>query len=176
MARSDESAEVNGRPTFYEPRSEQIARFLLRLSLGAGLLSAVADRLGIWGSLGNPSVAWGTFSNFLSYTHQLCPWCPQVLLAPLGWSVTLAEALFGLLLILGVWLKPVAYCCSALTLVFAISMTAVLGIHAPLNYSVFVFSFAAALLGIVQQEPGLRPETRLGPRNAYEDLPITQRF
>jgi uncharacterized membrane protein YphA (DoxX/SURF4 family) len=129
---------------------------LLRLSLGAGLLSAVADRLGIWGPLGQRSVVWGNFGNFLTYTHQLCPWCPEAFVAPLGWGVTIAEGLIGILLILGVWLKPVACCCSALTLVFAISMTLALGIHAPLNYSVFVFSFAAALLGFGQQGVGTR--------------------
>ena len=129
---------------------------LLRLSLGAGLLSAVADRLGIWGSFGQRSVVWGNFSNFLTYTHQLCPWCSEAYVAPLGWGVTIAEGLIGILLILGVWPKPVAYCCSALTLVFAISMTLILGIHAPLNYSVFVFSFAAALLGVGEQGVGTR--------------------
>jgi uncharacterized membrane protein YphA (DoxX/SURF4 family) len=74
----------------------------------------------------------------------------------LGWGVTIAEGLIGILLILGVWPKPVAYCCSALTLVFAISMTLILGIHAPLNSSVFVFSFAAALLGVGEQGVGTR--------------------
>ncbi len=134
-------------------RMARVITFLLRLSLGGGLLSAVADRLGIWGPFGQRSVVWGNFNNFLSYTHQLCPWCPQAFVAPLGWGVTVAEALIGILLMLGVWLTPAAYCCSVLTLVFAISMTVILGIHAPLNYSVFVFSFAAALLGL--GEPGI---------------------
>ncbi len=137
-------------------RMALVITFLLRLSLGGGLLSAVADRLGIWGPFGQRSVVWGNFNNFLSYTHQLCPWCPQAFVAPLGWGVTVAEALIGILLMLGVWLKPVAYCCSALTLVFAISMTVILGIHAPLNYSVFVFSFAAALLGLGEPDIGAR--------------------
>jgi len=131
-----------------------VTTFLLRLSLGAGLLSAVADRLGIWGSFGQRSVVWGNFSNFLNYMRQLCPWCPEAFVASLGWGVTIAEGLIGIFLILGVWLKPVAYCCSALTLVFAISMMLILGIHAPLNYSVFVSSFAAALLRFGEQGVG----------------------
>ena len=37
------------------------ASLLLRIGLGVGFLSAVADRLGLWGAFGQPNVEWGNF-------------------------------------------------------------------------------------------------------------------
>jgi uncharacterized membrane protein YphA (DoxX/SURF4 family) len=135
-----------------EKRMRRAAPALLRLALGTGLLSAVADRFGLWGSPGTSSVAWGNMTSFMTYTGQLAPWCPPALLPTLAWSVTASEIVLGLLLLTGVKRKLVALCTSLLTLVFALSMTIVLGPHSPLNYSVFVFAFAAMVLGLSQQE------------------------
>jgi hypothetical protein len=41
------------------------ANLLLRVGLGVGFLSAVADRFGLWGAFGQPNVEWGNFSRFL---------------------------------------------------------------------------------------------------------------
>jgi uncharacterized membrane protein YphA (DoxX/SURF4 family) len=60
--------------------------------------------------------------------------------------VTVAEAGLGILLILGSFTRMASLLTGALSLVFALAMTFVLGIHAPLNYSVFVFSAASFLL------------------------------
>jgi hypothetical protein len=38
----------------------------LRFALGFSFLSAVADRFGLWGSFGDPHVAWGTFARFVA--------------------------------------------------------------------------------------------------------------
>ena len=43
----------------------------LRLALGIAFLAAVADRFGLWGSFGQPNVAWGDFSHFVAYTRKL---------------------------------------------------------------------------------------------------------
>jgi uncharacterized membrane protein YphA (DoxX/SURF4 family) len=135
-----------------EKRMRRAVPVLLRVALGAGLISAVADRFGLWGPPETPSVAWGNMTSFLTYTGQLAPWCPPALLPSLGWTVSVAEIVLGLLLLTGVKRKLVALCTSLLTLTFALSMTVVLGPHSPLNYSVFVFAFAAMLLGLSQQE------------------------
>ena len=52
-------------------RSGILSSVVLRLGLGLGFLSAVADRLGLWGAFGQPNVEWGNFSQFLEYTHTL---------------------------------------------------------------------------------------------------------
>ena len=126
--------------------ARSFATAFLRVVLGAGFLSAVADRFGLWGPPGHSLVAWGDFHNFLLYTATLNPWCPLAWIPLLGVSVTIAEAGLGVLLILGLFIRLAALLTGVLTLTFAAAMTIVLGVHAPLNYSVFVFSAASFLL------------------------------
>ena len=123
-----------------------LAIAFLRLAMGAGLLSAVADRFGFWGPPGTALVSWGNFHNFLLYTAKLNPWCPAACLPLLGAAVTILAAGLGILLILGLATRMSALLTGMVTLVFGAAMTFVLGVHAPLNYSVFVFSAASFLL------------------------------
>src|SRR3954449_12002544 len=73
----------------------------LRLALGIGFLSAVADRFGWWGPPGTPNVAWGNFGNYLAYTVKLNPWFPRGRIPAIGWAATVCEVCFGLMLIIG---------------------------------------------------------------------------
>jgi putative oxidoreductase len=123
-----------------------LAAAFLRLALGAGFLSAVADRLGFLGPPGAAMVSWGNFHNFLLYTARLNPWCPAACLPLLGVVVTVAEAGLGILLILGIFTRVAGLLTGMITLAFAAAMTFVLGVHGPLIYSVFVFSAASFLL------------------------------
>ena len=52
-------------------RNGGLSSVVLRLGLGLGFLSAVADRFGLWGAFGRPNVEWGNYSRFLEYTHSL---------------------------------------------------------------------------------------------------------
>ena len=52
-------------------RWDSFSSVFLRYALALGFLSAVADRFGLWGSFGQPNVAWGSFSRFLEYTRRL---------------------------------------------------------------------------------------------------------
>ncbi|MBV8438534.1 MAG: DoxX family protein [Silvibacterium sp.] len=122
------------------------ARLFLRMAIGAGFLSAVADRFGLWGPAGTPSVAWGNFQNFLTYTARLNPWCPERLIPVLGWISTLAEMVLGVALILGFQIRITALLSGVLSLCFALAMTFTLGVHAPLNFSVFVCAAGSFLL------------------------------
>src|ERR1700757_2540601 len=92
------------------------AAFFLRIALGVGFLSAVADRFGFWEPAGAQSVAWGNFQSFLAYTAKLNPWCPAPLIPVLGWAVTLAETVLGLALILGFQIRIASLCSGLLTL------------------------------------------------------------
>jgi putative oxidoreductase len=132
--------------------SFHLAGLFLRLSLGAGFLSAVADRFGIWGTTGSPSVAWGNFHNFLLYTGKLNPWCPAALLPALGWTATIAEIILGVLLILGLFTRVAGLGSGLPTLCFALAMSFTLGVHAPLNYAVFVCSAASFLLAMIDAD------------------------
>lgn len=124
----------------------RIALTLLRFALAAGLLSAVADRFGLWGPPGKPLVAWGSFAAFLTYTSKLNPWCPTRLIPALGWAATIAEIVLGLSLIAGFRLRQTGAAVAVLTTIFAVAMTFTLGVEAPLNYSVFSFAASAYVL------------------------------
>jgi len=100
-------------------RPSNLAVAFLRLALGAGFLSAVADRMGFWGPPGTSLVSWGNFHNFVLYTAKLNPWCPAACLPLLGVSVTIAEAGLGILLILGLSTRVAALLTGMIALAFA---------------------------------------------------------
>lgn len=130
----------------WQVKCARYAVVYLRVSLGAGFLSAVADRFGIWGPPGARLVAWGNFHNFLRYTAILNPWFPHSWIPVVGWLATICEASLGVALLLGFRTRAVAFCSGLLTLAFALGMICGVGVKAPLNYSVFVISAAAFVL------------------------------
>src|SRR3984957_165637 len=111
------------------------ATLLLRIGLGVGFLSAVADRLGLWGAFGQPNVEWGNFSRFLEYTHTLNWYLPDAMTLPLGLIATGAEIVLGFLLLFGWRTRAAALFSALLMLAFAVAMTLALGIKAPLNFA-----------------------------------------
>lgn len=125
----------------------------LRLALGISFLSAVADRFGLCGAYGQPNVAWGNYARFVDYTAKLNPFLPLALIPVLAALSTAAEALFGLLLVIG-WKTRIASLLSgALLTAFALAMTLALGVKAPLNYSVFSAAGGALLLAVCNEFP-----------------------
>ena len=125
---------------------ERIAPLTLRWALGATLLSAVADRFGVWGPPGAVNVSWGDWSHFVAYTSKVNGFLPATLAPVLAVLATAAELALGLALILGVWRRPVARASCGLLTLFALTMTLSFGVKAPLNFSVFADAAAALLL------------------------------
>jgi uncharacterized membrane protein YphA (DoxX/SURF4 family) len=139
--------------TVNESKFADYATLLLRIGLGVGFLSAVADRLGLWGAFGQPNVEWGNFSRFLEYTHTLNWYLPARMILPLGIIATGAEILFGLLLLVGWRTRTAALLSGLLLLTFGVSMTLALGIKAPLNYAVLTGIGGALLLASRESFP-----------------------
>src|SRR5260221_9526157 len=135
----------------------RIAPLLLRLALGVTLLSAVADRFGIWGPPGAATVAWGDWTHFVAYTAKVNSFLPSALAPALAIVATAAEALLGITLILGIFRRPVAFASAALFALFDGAMTVSFGVKAPLNFFVFVDFAAAFLLGSCPPSPKLTP-------------------
>src|SRR5262249_24233775 len=52
-------------------RSLEFSSLFLRIAPGTSFLSAVADRLGLWGGFRQPNVSWGSFARFIVYTATL---------------------------------------------------------------------------------------------------------
>lgn len=127
-------------------RLSNAAPVAMRAALGAGFLSAVADRFGLWGPSGTPGVAWGEFAQFLQYTGTLLPYLPTKLVAVAGWAATVAEFVLGVALLVGVRVRLVALASGILLLTFALAMTTALGPEPPLSYSVWTAAAGAFLL------------------------------
>ena len=139
--------------TVKDSKFADYATLLLRIGLGVGFLSAVADRLGLWGAFGQPNVEWGNFSRFLEYTHTLNWYLPAGMILPLGIIATGAEILFGLLLVVGWRTRVAALLSGLLLLTFGVSMTLALGIKAPLNFAVLTGIGGALLLASRESFP-----------------------
>ena len=148
-----------------------VSTVLLRLALGISFLSAVADRFGLWGVYGQPDVAWGNYARFVEYTAKLNWFLPAATIPALAMTSTAAETLFGLLLILGWKTRLVALLSGALLAIFALTMTAALGVKAPLNFSVFSAAGGALLLGARDCRFSL--DEVLRRTVAKRDMPVT---
>jgi putative oxidoreductase len=127
----------------------RVGMWYLRLGLGTAFLAAVTDRFALWGAHGTPNVSWGDFGHFIAYTAQLNWFLPSAMIPALAWTVTVAESALGVALLLGLYLRPVAYASAALLTMFALAMTVALGVKAPLNFSVFTAAGGALLLGAI---------------------------
>lgn len=121
-----------------------MVKLFLRLSLAAGFLSAVADRIGLWP---DQVSAWGNWADFVSYTAVLLPWFSVSVVSVFAGIATAAEVIFGFCLILGYKTRIVGRLSGILLLMFGVSMAVSLGMKAPLDYSVFAASAAAFALG-----------------------------
>ncbi|WP_040679198.1 DoxX family membrane protein [Niabella aurantiaca] len=117
-------------------------QLFLRIAIAATMLSAVADRFGFWGK----NSAWGNWENFEKYTAQLTFFLSPALSKFAACAATFLEIVLSILLLSGFKIKLTATATGILLLVFALSMSASLGMKAPLDYSVWVGSAAAFLL------------------------------
>ena len=134
----------------------QYSAIFLRIALGIGFLSAVADRFGWWGAPGANGVAWGNFDKFLAYTGQLNPFMPSSLIPAVGYIATGTEIILGAALIIGFRLRESAFLSGLLLLAFALGMITGVGIKGPLDYSVLTAAAGAFLLSAVAQEKSVK--------------------
>ena len=142
-----------------------LAVWLLRLALAFSFLSAVADRLGLWGQFGVAGVSWGDFERFTAYTARLLWFLPPSLVSAAAVLATGAEVIVAAGLLVGWRLHWWAFAAAALLLSFALAMTCALGVKAPADYSVWTAAAAACLLGVV----ALRERGIEGARHRQSD-------
>lgn len=131
--------------------SSGIAQLILRLALGAGFLLPVMDRLGWLGAPGTSGVAWGDWTHFVDYTNTLIPFVNKPIANLMALGATMAELIFGILLIIGLKIKEVALGAALLTLSFGLCMAIFIRIGAPFTYPVFVFTGAGLVLSGIGQ-------------------------
>jgi uncharacterized membrane protein YphA (DoxX/SURF4 family) len=154
MRVSDTPRSLHGPGSKLAARARIFAPPLARVALGAGFLSAVADRFGIWGPPGATNVAWGDFESFVQYAAKINPYLPTPVIPALGWIVTGLEIILGVALIAGVLLRPVAFLSGCLLAAFAFGMTVGTGVKTALDASVPAAAAAAFLLAAWPEKLG----------------------
>jgi uncharacterized membrane protein YphA (DoxX/SURF4 family) len=151
-----------------------LPQLYLRLALGAGFFVIGCDRLGVWGPYGKPWVSWGDWKHFSAYAHELMSFLPWGLAEVLAVLATAAEVSFGVLLLLGLFIRQASFGSGFLTLCFAIAMTITNGITSPLNYSVFTVSAASFLLSAQQRYRWSIDDWRLGRSRSRRSGQVVQ--
>jgi uncharacterized membrane protein YphA (DoxX/SURF4 family) len=129
--------------------NNKIIKLFLRLAIGLGFLSAVADRFGLWPA---EVSAWGNWESFLEYTKLINPLVPEVLIPVFGGIATAAEILFGISLIIGFKTALVAKLSGLLMLIFALAISFSTGIKGVFDYSVFAASAGAFGLSMMNDK------------------------
>jgi uncharacterized membrane protein YphA (DoxX/SURF4 family) len=127
----------------------KIVKLFLRFGIGAGFLSAVADRFGLWPA---EVSAWGNWESFLDYTQVINPLIPEALIPVFGVVATGAELLFGVCLLVGFKTELVAKLSGFLMLIFALAIAFSTGIKGVFDYSVFAASAGAFGLSIMKDK------------------------
>jgi uncharacterized membrane protein YphA (DoxX/SURF4 family) len=89
---------------------------------------------------------WGDFAHFVEYTGAVMSLFSSSLTVSFAWAATVAETLFGILLIAGFKTRLASVLSGLLLLSFAMGMATGLGIKTPFDYSVFSAAAAAFLL------------------------------
>ncbi len=122
------------------------AGLILRIVLAITMLSAIADRFGIWGAPGSNAVAWGSWDNFVMYTQTLNPYANKATAEILGIAATFLEIILSLLLIFGFKTRIAALGTAFLLFFFGFAMAVSVSVKAPFDYSVWTSAAAALLL------------------------------
>jgi uncharacterized membrane protein YphA (DoxX/SURF4 family) len=115
-----------------------------RIALGTAFLSAVASRFGLW----DKTLDLKHFEGFIQYTAQVLSFLPSRSIPLFAWAATVAETSFGILLLLGFWLRSVSLAAAILLAMFGTAMAISIGVKSPMDYSVFSASAAAVLLSL----------------------------
>jgi doxX family protein len=109
-------------------------KLFLRLAVSTAMLSAVADRFGLWAA---KISVWGNMDNFLRHTQSLLPYFPTSLANAGGWIATLLEMVFSVCLLLGFKTELVAKLSGVLIACFGLAMFTSMGLKATLDFSVW---------------------------------------
>jgi uncharacterized membrane protein YphA (DoxX/SURF4 family) len=128
-------------------RWERWAFLYLRLAIGVSFLSGIADRFGLYRGR---NVGYGNFAGFVQYTAKVNSFMPASTIPFLAWAATVAEFSFGLLLVVGLWVRWAAVGSCLLLILFGTAMAISFGIKSPLDYSVFSASAGALVLAFYE--------------------------
>jgi len=132
-----------------ESKTLTYSQLFLRIAVSISFLSAVADRLGLWGAPGDAGVAWGNWENFVSYSNSVNSFVSPGIGNILAVIATSLEIIIPVLLLVGFKLRLTALASGTLLLCFALAMTVSFGIKPSLDYSVWTAAAGCFLLSVI---------------------------
>jgi uncharacterized membrane protein YphA (DoxX/SURF4 family) len=121
-------------------------QLFLRIAISVSFLSAVADRLGLWGAPGTQGVSWGNWENFVAYSQAVNSFAGPQLNHGLAVIATILEALLAVLLLTGYKTRLAAIASGILLVGFALAMSYSFGVKPSLDYSVWTAAAASFAL------------------------------
>src|SRR5688500_12895910 len=134
-----------------DTRKTTAIQLFLRIAISASFLSAVADRLGMWGAPGESGVAWGDWENFVDYSQAVNSFASAQVNQVLATIATIAEVLLAVLLLMGYKVRLAAIASGVLLSGFGLAMTYSFGIKASLDYSVWTAAAASFALSAIDR-------------------------
>jgi putative oxidoreductase len=146
MSTNGKATPILGKLIEDKARAERYSIMFLRLALGMAFLNGIASRFGLYGR----NVGYGNYANYVKYAGEVNSFIPAFAIPFLANAATLAELSFGLLLVLGLWVRVAAYGSAVLLAMFGIAMGISFGLVSPLDYS--VFSACAGALVVANYE------------------------
>jgi hypothetical protein len=131
----------------------RLAVLFARVALSAAFLSSIADRFGVWGRPGTPSVIWGDFQRFVAHVDMLLPMLPRGLAPAVAWLATVVESALAFSLLVGLRTRTMGVVTACLLFLFAVvTAQSPAGLHAVLTSSVLSAAGAAMLLSAKADE------------------------
>lgn len=124
----------------------EFSQLFVRVAVSMTFFSAVADRLGFWGSPGSSNVTWGDWEHFLDYSNTLNFYASPQIGELLAIVATFLEVVLAFLLLVGYKTRTSALLSGLLLVLFGVSMTMALGVKTTFDYSVWIGAGACFLL------------------------------
>ena len=131
---------------FLKLSTQNQAIYFAKVSLAISYLSAVFDRFGFWGHLGETGVSWGSMTNFFKHVSTLCPWAPESMIPVIGWVITVLEAIIAFCCIINLKNKIINTANIFILILFILSMSLFQSVKMMINFSVMVCCASALLI------------------------------
>ena len=91
----DQMSDSKAKPFGQQEFLTSLAPLILRWALAVTILSAVADRFGLWGPPGAVNISWGNWSRFVAYTAKVNSFLPAAVVPELAIVATVAGSMIS---------------------------------------------------------------------------------
>jgi putative oxidoreductase len=128
----------------------KLVNSFVRLWIAVDFAYSIADRFGVLGPYGSPGVSFGSWKNFVAYTHVLNGLLPLSAAPFLAAAATAYEAILSLTLSLGIYSRFFSAATALLTAVYVVTMTLTSGFSSQFEFAVLLICTGSSFLATCQ--------------------------